>query len=177
PLAPVRENQVDAFEMEARFAAVFRECLAQFRCVGRPGETGQRPNHLNFSVVEHAEFVEIEILQRPETHVSPRDRRDMGSYARRMPRVAEPEKMSYSGRMTWQQANIQAAAAYMRGLIGVGATDARTKAVYEGLLDVLDPPRRAIRVQRESALAAKAAVAVKAERDRRAAAERRSQRE
>jgi hypothetical protein len=79
--------------------------------------------------------------------------------------------------MSWQQANIQAAAAYLRGLMGVGATDARTKAVYEGLLDVLDPTRRAIRVQRESALAAKAAVAVKAERDRRAAAERRSQRE
>ncbi len=77
--------------------------------------------------------------------------------------------------MTWQQANIQAAAAYLRGLIGVGATDARTKAVYEGLLDVLDPPRRASRMQRESAQAAKAAVAVKAERDRRAAAERRSQ--
>jgi hypothetical protein len=76
--------------------------------------------------------------------------------------------------MTWQQANIQAAAAYLRGLIGVGATDARTKAVYEGLLDVLDPPRRASRLQRESAQAAKAAVAVKAERDRRAA-ERRSQ--
>ena len=78
--------------------------------------------------------------------------------------------------MTWQQANIQAAAAYLRGLIGVGATDARTKAVYEGLLDVLDPPRRAVRLQRESAQAAKAAVAVKAERDRRAA-ERRNQRE
>ena len=85
--------------------------------------------------------------------------------------------MSYSGSMTWQQANIQAAAAYLRGLIGVGATDARTKAVYEGLLDVLDPPRRASRVQRESAQAAKAAVAVKAERDRRAAAERRSLRD
>ena len=79
--------------------------------------------------------------------------------------------------MTWQQANIQAAAAYMRGLIAVGATDARTKAVYEGLLEVLDPPRRASRVQRESAQAAKAAVAVKAERDRRAAAERRSLRD
>jgi len=77
--------------------------------------------------------------------------------------------------MTWQQANIQAAAAYLRGLIGGGATDARTKAVYEGLLDVLNPSRRASRVQRESAQAAKAAVAVKAERDRRAAAERRSQ--
>src|SRR5687767_47288 len=75
--------------------------------------------------------------------------------------------------MTWQQANIQAAAAYLRERIAGGATDARTRAVYEGLLEVLDPPRRATRLQRESALAAKAAVAVQAERDRRARQDRR----
>jgi hypothetical protein len=85
--------------------------------------------------------------------------------------------MGYSERMTWQQANIQAAAAYLRERIGAGATDARTKAVYEGLLDVLDPPRRATRVQREAAQAARDAVTVQAERDRRAASERRSRRE
>ena len=79
--------------------------------------------------------------------------------------------------MTWQQANIQAAAAYLRARIAAGATDPRTKGVYEGLLDVLDPPRRAIRMQRESALAAKAAVTVHAERDRRTAIERRSHRD
>jgi len=79
--------------------------------------------------------------------------------------------------MTWQQANIQAAAAYLRERISAGATDPRTKAVYEGLLDVLDPPRRATRIQREAAQAAKAAVAVQAERDRRAALERRSLRD
>jgi hypothetical protein len=79
--------------------------------------------------------------------------------------------------MTWQQANIQSAAAYLRERIAAGATDARTKAVYEGLLDVLDPPRRATRVQREAAQAAREAVTVKAERDRRAAMERRSRRE
>ena len=72
--------------------------------------------------------------------------------------------------MTWQQANIQAAAAYLRERIAAARRDARTKAVYEGLLEVLDPPRRAAGMQRESAQAAKAAVAVKAERDRRAAA-------
>jgi hypothetical protein len=75
--------------------------------------------------------------------------------------------------MTWQQANIQAAAAYLRERMSAGAIDPRTVAVYEGLLDVLDPPRRAVRMQRES----KAAVAVQAERVRRAAAERRTQRE
>ena len=79
--------------------------------------------------------------------------------------------------MTWQQANIQAAAAYVRERIAAGATDPRTKAVYEGLLDVLDPPRRATRMQRESAQAVKAAVTVQAERDRRSATERRSHRD
>ena len=79
--------------------------------------------------------------------------------------------------MTWQQANVQAAAAYMRERISAGATDARTRAVYEGLLDVLDPPRRASRMQREAAQAAKAAVTVQAERDRRAAIERRGHRD
>ena len=79
--------------------------------------------------------------------------------------------------MTWQQANVQAAAAYLRERITAGATDPRTKAIYEGLLDVLDPPRRATRMQRESAQAAKAAVTVQAERDRRAASERRRRRD
>lgn len=79
--------------------------------------------------------------------------------------------------MTWQQGNIQAAAAYLRERISAGATDPRTKAIYEGLLDVLDPPRRSTRMQREAAQAAKDAVTVKAERDRRAAIERRSHRD
>lgn len=79
--------------------------------------------------------------------------------------------------MTWQQANIQAAAAYLRERIAAGATDPRTKAVYEGLLDVLDPPRRAMRLQREAAQAAKAAVSVPPERDRRAQIDRRSHRD
>ena len=79
--------------------------------------------------------------------------------------------------MTWQQANIQAAAAYVRERIAAGAADPRTKAVYEGLLDVLDPSRRAIRLQREGAQAAKAAVTVQAERDRRATTGRRGHRD
>src|SRR3954470_8224369 len=79
--------------------------------------------------------------------------------------------------MTWQQTNIQAAAAYLRECMAAGATDPRTKAVYEGLLDVLDPPRRATRLQREAAQAARDAVTVQAERDRRAAMERRSRRD
>jgi hypothetical protein len=78
--------------------------------------------------------------------------------------------------MSWQSINVQAAAGYMRERIAAGDSSARTKAIYDGLLDVLDPTRRATRVQREMASATKlaAAAAVKSERDRRAA-ERRGQ--
>ncbi|HZR23869.1 MAG TPA: hypothetical protein VFA59_09800 [Vicinamibacterales bacterium] len=69
--------------------------------------------------------------------------------------------------MNWQRANIQAAATYLRERIASGSTDPKTKAVYEGLLDVLDPTRRATRMQREMASAAQAAATVKAARERR----------
>jgi hypothetical protein len=86
--------------------------------------------------------------------------------------------MRYSEQhMTWQQANIQAAAAYLRERISAGAVDPKTIKVYEGLLEVLDPARRATRLQRESAQAAKAAVSVQVERDRRAQIERRAHRD
>jgi hypothetical protein len=75
--------------------------------------------------------------------------------------------------MNWQRANIQAAASYLRERISAGATDAKTKAVYEGLLDVLDPSRRATRHQRELAVSAKAAAIVKAARERRSQSDRR----
>ena len=66
-----------------------------------------------------------------------------------MPQIAETgKKMSYSESLCpGKQANVRAAAAYLRERISAGATDARTKAVYEGLLDVLDPPRRATRLR------------------------------
>jgi hypothetical protein len=76
--------------------------------------------------------------------------------------------------MGWQQTNIQAAASYLRESMAKGNTEARAKAVYEGLLDVLDPPRRSVRMQREGAAAVKAAATVKAARERRLAAERRA---
>jgi hypothetical protein len=78
--------------------------------------------------------------------------------------------------MTWQQTNIHAAAAYLRERMTAGASDARTKAVYEGLLEILDPSRRATRLQREAATEAKA-VAIQIERDRRAQMDRRKYRE
>jgi len=74
---------------------------------------------------------------------------------------------------TWERANLQAAASYLRERISSGAIDPRTRAVYEGLLDVLDPTRRATRVQREMAAAAKAAATVQLNRERREQDERR----
>lgn len=80
--------------------------------------------------------------------------------------------------MSWQNVNVQAAAGYLRERIAAGDDSARTRAIYEGLLEVLDPTRRATRVQREMAAATKAATAavVQAERDRRAAERRRQDR-
>ena len=75
--------------------------------------------------------------------------------------------------MNWQRANIQAAAAFVRERMTAGGGDARTKAVHEGLLDVLDPTRRTARLQREAAESAKAAVVVQAARDRRNRIDRR----
>ena len=72
----------------------------------------------------------------------------------------------------WQRANIQAAASYLRERMSAGPTDPKTKAVYEGLLEVLDPTRRATRIQREAASAAQAAAIVKPARERRARSER-----
>ena len=74
---------------------------------------------------------------------------------------------------SWERANIQAAASYLRERMTQGAIDAKTKVVYEGLLEVLDPTRRATRVQRELSAAAKSAVTVQASRQRRAADRRR----
>ena len=75
--------------------------------------------------------------------------------------------------MNWQRTNVQTAAAYLRDRMASGADDVRTKAVYEGLLDVLDPTRRTARLQRESAESAKAAVVVQTARERRNRNERR----
>jgi hypothetical protein len=74
---------------------------------------------------------------------------------------------------SWERANIQAAASYLRERMTQGTIDAKTKTVYEGLLEVLEPTRRAVRIQREQSAAAKAAITVQANRERRAAAERR----
>ena len=61
----------------------------------------------------------------------------------------------------WQRANVLAAAQYVREHITQAPRDIRARAVYDGLLEVLEPARRIARQQRELAQAAKAAVAIR----------------
>jgi hypothetical protein len=51
----------------------------------------------------------------------------------------------------WQRGNVAAAAAYLREIAVADPANVRAKALYEGLLDVLDPTRRTTRQQRELA--------------------------
>jgi hypothetical protein len=74
--------------------------------------------------------------------------------------------------MSWQRANIQAAVTYLREQMNAASTDARAKVIYEGLLEVLEPARRTVRLQREATEAA-SSVPVAVTRDRRHRVERR----
>ena len=75
----------------------------------------------------------------------------------------------------WQRANVLAAAQYVRELLLKMPADAKGRAVYDGLLEVLEPTRRVARQQREMADAAKAAARIREQRsgkDRRSAERR-----
>lgn len=80
--------------------------------------------------------------------------------------------------MSWQRANLVAAVSYVGDMIRKHPDDVRAKAVYEGLMDVLDPSRRAVRTQRDLATATRAASPVGKERrtgrDRRSGRDRRA---
>lgn len=81
-----------------------------------------------------------------------------------------------TGDQIWQRANIMAAASYMRERLAAAPHDRRLQTLYEGLLEVLDPSRRAVRGRRAAPavpLEADTRVAVKAASGRRTA-ERRS---
>jgi hypothetical protein len=69
----------------------------------------------------------------------------------------------------WQRANILGALNYLKEL--ARSTDARAEPLAQGLAEVLEPSRRTIRLQRESAQAAAASAA--AGRERRTNADRR----
>lgn len=68
-----------------------------------------------------------------------------------------------TGHQVWQRANIMAAANFLREHLARSPEDLRVKSLYEGLLEVLDPSRRTVRVQRELA-AAQVAATSKVER-------------
>jgi hypothetical protein len=55
-----------------------------------------------------------------------------------------------SSHQVWQRANIAAATAYLREVLAKDPDNARVKAIYEGLLDVVEPTRRIERQQRAS---------------------------
>jgi hypothetical protein len=57
------------------------------------------------------------------------------------------------GHQVWQRANIMAAASYLREVMGREPDNQRVRALYEGLLEVMDPTRRVVRQQRELASA------------------------
>jgi hypothetical protein len=59
-----------------------------------------------------------------------------------------------TGHQVWQRANIMAAASYFREALSRNPGDLQLKALYEGLLEVLDPSRRTQRYHREFALGA-----------------------
>jgi len=79
--------------------------------------------------------------------------------------------------MSWQRANIQAAVTYLREQMKADSanTDARVRVIFEGLIEVLEPARRTVRLQREATEAAKSSVPVAVTRDRRHRVERRDQ--
>ena len=70
----------------------------------------------------------------------------------------------------WQRANVLAAAQYLREVVTRTPNDAKAQAIYQGLLEVLEPARRTIRQQRELSEAARSSVTT---REKRAGQERR----
>jgi hypothetical protein len=74
--------------------------------------------------------------------------------------------------LPWQRTNILSAANYLRELNSSGTGSAKTEALQQGLLEVLDPARRVARLQREMASSTKAAAT--GGKERRAGRDRRS---
>lgn len=65
----------------------------------------------------------------------------------------------------WQREAILNAAAFLRDRFGNPPGDPKARSVHDGLLEILDPSRRSVRLQREMSEAArKAALTAKAER-------------
>lgn len=77
-----------------------------------------------------------------------------------------------TGHHIWQRANIMSAANYFREALARSPGDLQVKALYEGLLEVLDPSRRTQRHQRE-AIGTTMPVVARRDGDRRSGRDRR----
>jgi hypothetical protein len=75
----------------------------------------------------------------------------------------------------WQKDAILAATSFLRQKYGNPPSDPQARAVHDGLLEVLDPSRRAVRLQREMSEAARSA-ALTARTERRTSDRRQSER-
>jgi hypothetical protein len=64
----------------------------------------------------------------------------------------------------WQRANVLAAAQYLRDIVSRSPGDVKAQAVYQGLLEVLEPARRALRQQSELSEAARSSVTMREKR-------------
>ncbi len=73
----------------------------------------------------------------------------------------------------WQRAAVNAAVAYFRETLAREPGNLRVKALHDGLLEVLDPTRRTVRMQRELASATTRAKQERRARERRSGADRR----
>lgn len=78
-----------------------------------------------------------------------------------------------AGHHVWQRANIMAAANYFREALARSPDDLQLKALYEGLLEVLDPSRRTQRHQHVVGAAAFASSRERRDGDRRSGRDRR----
>ena len=74
--------------------------------------------------------------------------------------VGSPTPMS-----GWQRANVLAAAQYLRDIVARSPEDEKAQAVYQGLLEVLEPARRTIRQQRELTDAMRSSVTMREKRN------------
>lgn len=66
----------------------------------------------------------------------------------------------------WQRQAVLAAAAFLRERFE-GAADDKAKSIHDALLEVVDPKRRGVRLQREMSKSVEAPVAARAERRKR----------
>ena len=65
---PMREDQLQALEMQTRLVAVSHQRFLQFRRTRRLGEPRQRADRLRLRIVQVAQLVDVEVLERCDGH-------------------------------------------------------------------------------------------------------------